>query len=108
MRGAFHRRQIVFLRLRLREEEYRDLADRVYEDGVMTDSEQMALEKTRMDLGLNEDIASRILAEEQTRAIARSLTDQCVCPHCGGNLETENDATGSTVWRDRRTRTLAG
>ncbi len=67
-------------RLRMASQHYRERADQAWADGVVTEDEQEDLEQTRVELGLGEDIAAQILAEEERRTRELSAGR---CPNCG-------------------------
>jgi voltage-gated potassium channel len=70
-------------RLRMASQHYRDRVDEAWADGVVTDQEAEDLEQTRVGLGLGEDMAATILAEERRRG--RELAAGR-CPNCGEHL----------------------
>ena len=78
--------------LRIKEEDYRDMADQAYEDGVLSEEELSSLERNRMELGLSEEMASRILAEEEFRLGHHHDALAPRCPHYGGDLTTTEQA----------------
>jgi voltage-gated potassium channel len=76
-------------RLRQKSETYRDAADRVLADGVITGDEAVALEQQREKLGLGEGLAASILELEHSRTVVGvkfagpwNARDH-VCPECG-------------------------
>ena len=64
--------------LRQRRIEYRDLAETVLEDGLITLQERQAMEATRLKLGLSEEDAEQIFS----RITREELHKSGVCPHC--------------------------
>ncbi|MGB5473858.1 MAG: ion transporter [Gammaproteobacteria bacterium] len=64
--------------LRQRRIEYRDLAETVLEDGLITPKERQAMEATRLKLGLSEEDAEQIFS----RITREELHKSGVCPHC--------------------------
>ena len=70
-------------RLRMASQHYRNRADEAWADGVVTEDEHEDLEQTRVNLGLGEDIAEKILAEEERRIGELSAGR---CPNCGESL----------------------
>lgn len=64
--------------LRQRRSTYRDLAEAVLEDGLVTAQERQAMEATRIRLGLSEEAAEQIFS----RITREELQRTAVCPHC--------------------------
>lgn len=64
--------------LRQRRMEYRELAETVLEDGLITPRERQTMEATRIKLGLSEEDAGQIFA----RIAREELHRTGVCPHC--------------------------
>ena len=67
-------------RLRQNTERYRDVADAAIADGIVSPEERALLERRRIELGLGEDLAAEILADEYARW--RALAPD-TCPTCG-------------------------
>ena len=80
--------------LRLRAKKYENLADRAYEDGVLTPDEKEELESLREELGIAKGVAEQILANEEVKImLAKDNQDDNKCPHCGNNLITTNQTS---------------
>lgn len=70
--------------LRIRANKYENLADRAYEDGVLTIDEKEELESLREELGLAKGVAEQILANEEEKImLAKNNHNDKKCPHCG-------------------------
>ena len=80
--------------LRLRVNKYENLADRAYEDGILTPDEKEELDLLREELGIAKDVAEQILANEEEKIIlAKNNHDNNKCPHCGNDLITTNQTS---------------
>ena len=71
--------------LRLRSEEYQSMANRAWDDGVLTNEEINNLENLRVELGLGKHTASQILDAGKIRRSVE-YRDAARCPHCAGKL----------------------
>ncbi len=69
--------------LRLRREQYEDLAEEALGDGIITPQEQLEMERARAELGLSEEGAGKIFARIAKEEIRR----KGVCPHCRKPLQ---------------------
>lgn len=80
--------------LRLRTNKYENLADRAYEDGVLTLDEKEELESLREELGIAKGVAEQILANEEEKImLAKNNQDDNKCPHCGNDLIATSQAS---------------
>lgn len=68
--------------MRLRREQYEDLAEEALLDGRITPQEHREMERARAELGLNEEDAGKIFARIAKEEIRR----KGVCPHCRKRL----------------------
>ena len=83
--------------LRLRSKKYENLADHVYEDGIINSEEKEELEKLREELGLGKEIAEQILVNEKEKLKLRQPVFSAEqCPHCGKKLVTSNQYDSHT------------
>lgn len=74
---------------RLRTERYQLEAAKALQDGVITDAEQLHLDKQRLDIAMSESTAAQILDRERASlARSRAHADQN-CPHCGATFAKE-------------------
>jgi voltage-gated potassium channel len=69
--------------VRLRREQYEDLAEEALGDGIITAQEQLEMERTRIELGLSAEDAGQIFARIAKEEIHR----KGVCPHCRKPLQ---------------------
>lgn len=72
--------------LRVRANKYENMADKAYEDGVLTDDEINELDTLREDLGLAQGVADQILANEKNKVSTIKTINSDACPHCGNSL----------------------
>ena len=76
--------------IRLRTNKYEHMADRAYEDGVLTADEKTDLENLREELGIAKGVAEQILANEKEKLEVINLQPNDKCPHCGRVLVSAN------------------
>ena len=76
--------------IRLRTNKYEHMADRAYEDGVLTADEKTELENLREELGIAKGVAEQILANEKEKLEVINLQPNDKCPHCGRVLVSAN------------------
>lgn len=76
--------------LRVRASKYENMADKAYEDGVLTDDEIIELDTLREDLGLTKDVADQILANEEKKVATKNIKNIETCPHCGNSIVMTN------------------
>ncbi len=69
--------------LKMRSDEYKSVADKALDDGILTADEDAELERLRVDLGLGKHTASQILEAERVRLELRKQGSSSNCPHCG-------------------------
>ncbi len=78
--------------LRLRTNKYENLADRAYEDGILTTNEKEELESLREELGIGKAVAEQILANEEKRVTSSKINQEDnKCPHCGYKIVVTNE-----------------
>ena len=68
--------------MRLRRQEYEELAEEALEDGLITQQEQQQLAAARTSLGLSEEDAEKIFEHIAKEEIRKKGT----CPHCNKAL----------------------
>ena len=76
--------------LRLRTNKYERVADKVYEDGILTADEKEELELLREELGIAKGTAEQILANEEKKLGIINDCQEEKCPHCGNKLVSTN------------------
>jgi voltage-gated potassium channel len=76
--------------LHLRTIKYKNMADKAYEDGVLTDDEKNQLDLLRDELGIAKDTADEILNREKEKIKYFEANQQSKCPHCGYKLHVAN------------------
>ncbi len=72
--------------VRLRNNKYENMADKAYEDGILTRDEKAELDSLREELGITKDVAEQILANEKEKQQVQKIYVQSKCPHCGNEL----------------------
>lgn len=72
--------------LRIRASRYEHMADKAYEDGVLTEDEINELDNLREDLGLTKGVANQILANEENKVANIKMIPESICPHCGNSI----------------------
>ncbi len=83
--------------LRLRANKYENLADRAYEDGILTADEKEELESLREELGIAKGVAEQILANEEEKLVAQKICAVEKCPHCGNKLADTDKTSPITL-----------
>ncbi len=79
--------------LRLRTNKYERMADKAYEDGVLTVDEKEELDSLREELGIAKGVAEQILEIEEHKAEAEQAHIRSKCPHCGNELISEDKSS---------------
>ncbi len=77
--------------LRVRANKYERVADKVYEDGILTADEKEELELLREELGITKGTAEQILANEEKKLEVINDSEEDKCPHCGNKLISEHN-----------------
>lgn len=72
--------------MRLRNHKYESMADRAYEDGILTVNEKVELDSLREKLGITKESAEQILSKEAKKAEKQKIVSKNKCPHCGNCL----------------------
>ena len=72
--------------LRFRASKYENMADKAYEDGILTQSEKKELDSLRQELGLTKGLADQILINEERKSKTYQKQVWEKCPHCGVSL----------------------
>ncbi len=79
--------------LRLRNNKYENMADKAYEDGILTTNEKAELESLREELGITKVVAEQILANEKEKQHSPKLCLLSNCPRCGYELSGHHKVT---------------
>ncbi len=76
--------------LRLRANRYESMADKAYEDGILTLDEKEELDNFREELGITKGVAEQILGNEENKIKNLRSSEENKCPHCGNDLYATN------------------
>jgi len=76
--------------LRLRTNKYEHMADKAYEDGILTTDEKLELESLREELGIAKSAAEQILINEEKKLEKIKVNKGNTCLHCGNELVANN------------------
>lgn len=81
--------------LRLRNNKYENMADKAYEDGILTTDEKEELDQLREELGIAKGAAEQILENEEKKLGSIKVNQDDMCPYCGNELiaTTQNNVT---------------
>jgi len=79
--------------LRVRASKYENMADRAYEDGVLTLDEKDELESLREELGIAKGVAEQIIVNEEKKVATIKAKQEGQCPHCGNDLIRTNQTS---------------
>lgn len=77
--------------LRLRTRKYENMADKAYEDGVLTNTEKVELDSLREELGITKVVADQILNDEERKSKKLRMQRDDKCPHCGVSINVKEN-----------------
>lgn len=78
--------------LRVRTNKYESMADKAYEDGILTIDEKEELDMLREELGITKGVAEQILENEEKKSQIINNDCEGKCPHCGNEIINVNQS----------------